>query len=105
MSKDALQRGCPDDTWAALKRMAKAENDALLECDKLRAALDAAERLLKLIRHWANSKCPCENETPDPCPLCGSSVAEGRCKALEETLPRNIADPMSDFLARDKGRP
>lgn len=47
MSKDALQRGCPDDTWAALKRMAKAENDALLECDKLRADLALATRLLR----------------------------------------------------------
>lgn len=47
MSEDALQGDCPDETWAALKRMAKAENDALLECDRLRQRLALATRLLR----------------------------------------------------------
>lgn len=47
MSEDALQGDCPDETWAALKRMAKAENDALLECARLRQRLATATRLLR----------------------------------------------------------
>lgn len=42
---------------------------------------------------WANAKCPCENEQPNPCPLCGASVEnfEG-CKAADQTLPRELLE-------------
>ena len=43
---------------------------------------------LDKVLHWANQRCPCENEEPNPCPLCGASVEnlEG-CKAADETFP------------------
>jgi hypothetical protein len=60
-----------------------------------RAALAAAEplivareratavSLLDEIMNWSRQRCPCENEKPDPCPLCGARVndPDGVCKA------------------------
>lgn len=50
-----------------------------------------AERVVFDLLRWAEAKCPCENETPDPCPLCGASVdgLEG-CKAADMTLPASL---------------
>lgn len=49
------------------------------------------QALLHKILHWASSRCPCENEQPNPCPLCGASVENlEACKAIEETIPRHI---------------
>jgi hypothetical protein len=61
----------------------------------MRAALAAAEplivareratavSLLDEIMNWSRQRCPCENEKPDPCPLCGARVndPDGVCKA------------------------
>ncbi|MBP0492220.1 hypothetical protein [Roseomonas indoligenes] len=48
---------------------------------------DVVSRLLT----WADKKCPCENEQPNPCPLCGASVENLEpCKAADQTLPRDL---------------
>jgi len=40
---------------------------------------------------WAEQRCPCENETPDPCPLCGASVENlEACKSAENTIPHRL---------------
>ena len=51
---------------------------------------DEAEKVVCDLLWWAEQKCPCENEEPNPCTLCGASVEnlEG-CKAADETLPRS----------------
>lgn len=43
------------------------------------------------ILYWAERRCPCHNEEPNPCPLCGASIEnlEG-CKSAENTLPRDL---------------
>ncbi len=58
------------------------------------AALEAENaRLRDLVGRfvrWANMKCPCENEQPNPCTLCGASVENLEpCKAADLTLPRD----------------
>lgn len=47
--------------------------------------------LLGEILHWAESRCPCHEEEPNPCPLCGASVENLEpCKSAENTLPRHL---------------
>lgn len=67
---------------------------------KSEAALIASQR--KLI-NWAESKCPCRDETPDPCPLCGATVAAGACMAVESTIPPHLLREMRDALALATG--
>jgi len=55
------------------------------------AEIDPVKVLLLDVLRWAESRCPCENETPDPCPLCGASVANLEpCKSAERTLPPDL---------------
>lgn len=71
--------------------------------DKLVAAEKQVEELRQLvwdIDFWARSKCPCNNEQPDPCPLCGASVANlENCKAVDITFPSRLRDSISFALA------
>lgn len=62
-----------------------AERDAALAREaKLREALNA-------FLTWADQKCPCHNEEPNPCTLCGASVENLEpCKAADSTLPRML---------------
>ncbi|RFZ89394.1 hypothetical protein D0Y60_01830 [Shinella sp. WSJ-2] len=40
---------------------------------------------------WAEQRCPCHNEQPNPCPLCGASVENLEpCKSAENTIPRHL---------------
>ncbi|KQS84278.1 hypothetical protein ASG58_21140 [Rhizobium sp. Leaf383] len=55
--------------------------------------------LLRRIEHWAQTKCPCKNEQPNPCPLCGASVENLEpCKAVENIFPRDILRELRDIL-------
>lgn len=68
-----------------------------------RAPDPASEQMaeaLKSVKHWAVSRCPCKNEQPDPCPLCGATV-DGleACKALLEVIPPRIVEKMDAALA------
>lgn len=50
-----------------------------------------AERVLRDVLRWAESRCPCHEEQPNPCPLCGASVENLEpCKSAENTLPRRL---------------
>lgn len=46
-------------------------------------ALTYAVQQLDAVEKWAREKCPCEDEQPNPCPLCGARVEDpnGACKA------------------------
>lgn len=53
---------------------------------------------------WAAMKCPCENEEPDPCPLCFASVDNLEpCKAVDVTLPRHLIAAASAALENSRG--
>lgn len=53
---------------------------------------------------WADQKCPCWNDEPNPCPLCGASIEnlEG-CKAADQTLPRHLLVEARAALDRRAG--
>lgn len=57
---------------------------------RIAAGRDRLQGVLRRFLHWAEQKCPCKFESPDPCPLCGASVASGICKAADSTLPSDI---------------
>ena len=64
---------------------AKHEISALV--DTARAHHRLRDALTKVV-DWAQRRCPCENEQPNPCPLCGASVENlEACKAVDETFP------------------
>lgn len=63
---------------------------------KLSSAEIANRRLIAALRKvewWAQQKCPCHEETPNPCTLCGASVENlEACKAVESTFPRDLLE-------------
>lgn len=70
----------------------EAEHEATF--DSLTAAEAERDRLREALGRtltWAESRCPCHNEEPNPCPLCGASVENlEACKSAENTLPADI---------------
>lgn len=63
------------------------------------ALLAALERFL----WWGQQQCPCYNDDPNPCPLCGASIEnlEG-CKAVEAKFPPAILGQAREAIARAK---
>jgi hypothetical protein len=56
-------------------------------------AENSTEAVLREVLTWADQRCPCANERPNPCPLCGASVENLEpCKSAENTLPRSLLD-------------
>lgn len=61
------------------------------------------EEALRDVRTWANSQCPCHEETPNPCTLCGASVESlDACKAVESIFPRNLLRKLDAALSTPK---
>lgn len=57
--------------------------------------------VLQDVLRWAESHCPCHNEEPNPCPLCGASVENLEpCKSAENTLPRQLLRDIRDLAGR-----
>lgn len=55
------------------------------------AERDRAREAFARVLAWAERRCPCHNEEPNPCPLCGASVENlEACKSAENTLPADI---------------
>ena len=60
-----------------------------------------AVKVLESVLQWAEARCPCENEEPNPCPLCGASVENLEpCKSAENTLPRHLLKELRSVKAR-----
>ena len=57
---------------------------------ELQSRLDRATEALFAVRTWATHKCPCSDNKPDPCPLCGATVATGSCKAVDKVFPEQV---------------
>lgn len=52
---------------------------------------DALQKIVNSVLTWAEQRCPCKNEQPNPCPLCGASVENLEpCKSAENTIPRHL---------------
>lgn len=67
------------------------------------AAPDLLEALQAFIS-WGTKQCPCENEEPNPCPLCGASVENlETCKAIEAKFPRVILTNARAAIAKALG--
>jgi hypothetical protein len=88
-------------------RLAVAGAMRLIEQKQALAAENARreEKLRKVVSgflRWADQKCPCRNEEPNPCPLCGASVENLEpCKAADNTLPRSLLQDARAALAAD----
>lgn len=64
---------------------------AIQERETQRIAFVRMNNLIGDILKWAESRCPCENDEPNPCSLCGASVENlEACKSAENTLPRDL---------------
>lgn len=62
---------------------------------------DVVREALEKVRRWAESRCPCHNEEPNPCPLCGASVENlEACKSAENTLPRELLTTIRAALSQ-----
>lgn len=62
-------------------------------------AMRAVVEALRDVRRWAASKCPCKDETPDPCTLCGATVASGACRSVESIFPAALLAQLDAALA------
>lgn len=61
------------------------------------------EEALRDVRTWADSQCPCHEETPNPCTLCGASVENlEACKAVESIFPRDLLRKLDAALSVEK---
>ena len=61
---------------------------------------ETSTHVLGLVLKWAEGRCPCENELPNPCPLCGASVENlEACKSAENTLPTSLLRKIRMALA------
>jgi hypothetical protein len=88
------------------ERAARKEADRIgaRKAEQYAAERDQNKRLVEALEttlRWAESRCPCENEEPNPCPLCGASIEnlEG-CKSAENTLPRWLLEELRTVAAR-----
>lgn len=62
-----------------------------------------AVAVLKEVIDWASRRCPCHNEEPNPCPLCGASVENlEACKAVESIFPRDLLAKTRRVIDRAK---
>jgi len=98
-----IARCSPDNIRALLEeRSTDKATISALEAENKRLA-DTIQSVLT----WADQRCPCHNEQPNPCPLCGASVENlEACKSAENTFPRRLLSEIRDTLrrARDLSR-
>lgn len=63
---------------------------------RLTALLAEADEVNRALLDWAEARCPCHDDKPDPCPLCGASAKPGggHCMSAENTLPRHLLEKL-----------
>ena len=49
--------------------------------------MSEVRKTLEAVLTWAQQRCPCNEEKPDPCPLCDATVENGVCLSAEKTIP------------------
>lgn len=63
------------------------------------SSLSEAVKALEAVMRWASSRCPCANELPNPCTLCGVTVESGEaCKAIQGTLPKILSEQIASAI-------
>lgn len=81
-----------NETIASYSQVISAKESALAE---IRAENERLRKSVRATLTWAEQRCPCRNEEPNPCPLCGASVENlEACKSAENTLPRHILESL-----------
>jgi len=80
-----------------------AYNEVKSRAEAAERRLAEAHEALKAFIYWGGQQCPCKDESPDPCPLCGATVAEGACKAVDEKFPASILAKARAALTPAKG--
>jgi hypothetical protein len=68
------------------------------ELEKARLERDAANALLRDLQKWASQRCPCNNDEPRICPLCGADVTIDRCGAVDVSFPRDLRARIAKHL-------
>ena len=59
--------------------------------EERQARIAVLEEALRRVIYWAESRCPMENDDPNPCPVCGASVDNlEACKSAESIIPKEI---------------
>lgn len=53
-------------------------------------SINEGQKLLRDLLHWAETRCPCKNDEPKICPLCGADVEKDACMSAENTVPRDL---------------
>lgn len=105
----ALEDGCgdyelPGESSAVIAALLDALTAQAAELAELREQVKLKSEALERVLHWAEARCPCHNEEPNPCPLCGASVENlEACKSAENTLPRDILVLLRTTAARKGG--
>jgi uncharacterized protein (DUF1778 family) len=87
---DDERRGALDLCIERNKQIQALEKDVV----RLTALLAEADEVNRALLDWAEARCPCHDEKPDPCPLCGASAKPGggHCMSAENTLPRHLLE-------------
>lgn len=81
------------DIVADLTARAERAETALAAANK---RLEDAGEVNRALLDWAEARCPCHDEKPDPCPLCGASAKPGggHCMSAKNTLPRYLLEKL-----------
>jgi len=74
------------------------------EVAQLQRRVQELERVLRKVEWWSQQRCPCNNDQPNPCPLCGASVENLEpCKAAENTFPRDLLAEIRALAGKEEG--
>ncbi|MCD1264012.1 hypothetical protein B5M44_04415 [Shinella sumterensis] len=69
------------------------------------AEKDELQKIVNAVLTWAEQRCPCHNDQPNPCPLCGASVENLEpCKSAENTIPRHLLADLRRASALTQGK-
>lgn len=74
--------------------------------ERMAEALNARNKTISSVLTWAEQRCPCTNEEPNPCPLCLADANNPKdiCLSAENTLPRFLLSELRQVAALSDGR-
>ena len=67
---------------------------------------DHARKILLEVLTWAEQRCPCKDEQPNPCPLCDADAYKPGdvCLSAERTMPRRLLERIRHAIADEEAR-
>jgi len=71
---------------------------------RLREENERLRKALRTVDTWAEQRCPCRNEEPNPCPLCLADANNPKdiCLSAENTLPAHVLSAVRAALSEAK---